>query len=112
MGLADRVIFTGLRDDVPRLMLGAMDVFLLAVPLRGAAPVLAGKPRRPGCPVFFQMGSPDEVEEVKPLMRRISLTQPASFWAKRHSWPLTMPDRSLLQPEALKIIKKSFLQYH
>jgi glycosyltransferase involved in cell wall biosynthesis len=105
MGLGDRTIFTGLREDVPRLMMGAMDVFLLPSFYEGL-PLSLLEAQAAGLPCFFSDGITDEVEVVKPLMRRLSLAQPAASWAEailgfhRARPPLT-------QSEALKIVEVS-----
>ncbi|BAY90307.1 MULTISPECIES: glycosyltransferase [unclassified Tolypothrix] len=81
MGLGDRVIFAGSRSDIPRLMRGAMDVFLLPSLHEGLALVLI-EAQATGLPCIFANIVPDEADVIKPLIRRLSLSQPASMWAE------------------------------
>ena len=81
MGLADRVIFAGGQPNVPRLMLGAMDVFLLPS-LHEGLPVVGIEAQAAGLPFILSDVITEEVDRVKPLIQRISLSQPASVWAK------------------------------
>ncbi|MBH8562372.1 glycosyltransferase family 1 protein [Nostoc sp. CENA67] len=81
MGLADRVIFTGLRPDVPRLMLGAMDIFLFPSLHEGLGLALI-EAQAAGLVCVFSDVVPDEADVVKPLMQRMSLSESASTWAK------------------------------
>ncbi|MCU0543780.1 MAG: glycosyltransferase family 1 protein [Oscillatoriaceae cyanobacterium Prado104] len=80
MGLSDRIIFAGNRPDVPRLMLGAMDVFLLPS-LHEGLPVVGIEVQAAGLPFILSDVITQEVDTVKPLVQRISLSQPASVWA-------------------------------
>lgn len=80
MGLADRVIFAGGRSDVPRLMLSAMDVFVLPSLYEGL-PVVGIEAQAAGLPLILSDVITEEVDQVKPLVRRISLSQPAFVWA-------------------------------
>jgi glycosyltransferase involved in cell wall biosynthesis len=103
--LADRVVFAGVRPDVPRLMLGAMDVFLFPSLFEGLGLVLV-EAQSAGLPCIVSDAVPEEADVVKPLMRRMSLSQPASVWAEA---VLAARDAALVvtQPEALTIIEKS-----
>lgn len=80
--LTNHVIFAGARSDVPRLMLGAMDAFLLPSLYEGLALVLV-EAQAAGLPCIISDVVPEEAEVVKPLMQRVSLSQPASAWAIR-----------------------------
>jgi len=80
-GLADRVVFAGARHDVPRLMRGAMDVFLLPSLFEGLGLVLV-EAQAVGLACVLADVVPEEADLVKPLMRRVSLSQPASLWAE------------------------------
>ena len=81
MGLADQVIFAGTQPNVPQLMLGAMDVFLLPS-LHEGLPVVGIEAQAAGLPFILSDAITEEVDRVKPLIHRISLSQPASVWAK------------------------------
>lgn len=80
MGLVDQVIFTGSRPDVPRIMLGAMDVFLFPSLHEGLGLVLI-EAQAARLPCIFSDVVPEEADVVKPLVHRISLSQPPSVWA-------------------------------
>lgn len=81
MGLTDLVIFAGVQPNVPRLMLGAMDVFLLPS-LHEGLPVVGIEAQAAGLPFILSDVITEEVDRVQPLIHRISLSQPASVWAK------------------------------
>jgi glycosyltransferase involved in cell wall biosynthesis len=104
-GLAERVTFAGARPSVPRLMLGAMDVFLFPSLHEGLGLVLIeAQAARLSC--IFSDVVPEEVDVVKPLLHRMSLLQPASVWAEavmaaKHD---TM---TITQLEALATLEKS-----
>jgi len=80
-GLTDRVIFAGTRSDVPRLMLGAVDVFLFPSLYEGLGLVLI-EAQAAGLPCVLSDVVPEEADVVKPLMQRMSLSQSTSAWAE------------------------------
>ena len=105
MGIADRVIFAGSRPDVPRLMRKAMDVFLFPSLYEGLGLVLI-EAQAAGLPSIFSDVVPEEADVVKLLVRRLSLSQPASEWAEvllaqRHAVSI------IPQSDALALVKKS-----
>lgn len=81
LNLSDRVTFAGLRSDVPQLMMGAMDIFIFPSLYEGLGLVLI-EAQAAGLPCILSDVIPSEADVVKPLMKRLSLTQPASYWAK------------------------------
>lgn len=81
MGLGDRVIFAGVRPDIPRLMRGAMDAFLFPSLHEGLGLVLV-EAQAAGLPCLFSDVVPEEADVVNPLVQRLSLSQPASEWAQ------------------------------
>lgn len=94
-GLSGRVIFAGLRGDIPHLMLGAMDVFLFPSRYEGLG-LVSVEAQAAGLPVVVSDVVPEEIEVVKPLLRRLSLNQPPSVWAEtllslRHTPPHLTP---------------------
>jgi len=105
VGLSDKVIFSGIRSDVPRLMLEAFDLFLFPSRFEGLGLVLI-EAQAAGLPCLFSEVIPKEVEVVRPLLRRFSLSQPASAWAKE---VLAMKnfEPSLSREESLAIIEQS-----
>ncbi|MEG4027859.1 MULTISPECIES: glycosyltransferase family 1 protein [unclassified Microcoleus] len=81
LGLTDRIIFAGVRSDVPQLMLGAMDVFLLPSFHEGL-PLVLLEAQAAGLPCIFSDVITEEVDIVKPLVQRMSLSRSASDWAE------------------------------
>ena len=104
-GLADRVVFAGVRPDVPRLMLGAMDVFVLPSFHEGL-PLVGIEAQSAGLPVILSDSITEELDGVIPLVQRMSLSQPASAWAEA---ALAARDAvpAIAQPEAVKLVEKS-----
>lgn len=81
-GIADRVIFAGLRPDVPRVMLGAMDVFLLPSLYEGL-PLVLMEAQAAGLPCLFSDTISCEADIVPPLVHRCSLSASPLAWAER-----------------------------
>jgi glycosyltransferase involved in cell wall biosynthesis len=78
--LTNKVIFAGLRNDVPRLMLGAMDVFLFPS-LHEGLPLVLLEAQAIGLPCIFSDVITEEVDILKPLIGRMSLSRSPSAWA-------------------------------
>ncbi len=81
IGLSDRVTFAGTRPDIPHLMRGAMDVFLLPSLFEGL-PVVGIEAQAAGLPLILSDTITPEVEILKPLVKWLSLSQPAVAWAE------------------------------
>jgi len=81
LGLKDKVIFTGLRSDVPRLMLGAMDVFLLPSLYEGL-PLVLIEAQAAGLPITVSNSVTKEIDVVPGLLTWLSLSESASVWAE------------------------------
>lgn len=105
LNLADHVIFAGLRSDVPRLMLGAMDVFLFPSFYEGLPSVIY-EAQAGGLPCVLSDTITEEVTVVKPLLHRMALSQPALVWADVIlAYRNTLP--RITQAEALRLIEQS-----
>ncbi len=104
MGLIDRVIFAGIRSDVSRLMMGAMDAFVFPSLYEGLGLVLV-EAQAAGLPCILSDVIPEEADIVKPLMQRMSLLQPASAWAE--AVLSVRKTENITQPQALKLIEQS-----
>jgi glycosyltransferase involved in cell wall biosynthesis len=104
-GVADKVIFTGTRTDVPRLMLGAMNAFVFPSLYEGLG--LAGvEAQAAGLPLIVSDVVPEEIGVVNSLVRRLALSQPASVWAEavlatRKNAP------PIIQQDALRLLENS-----
>ncbi len=81
LGIADRVIFAGLRPDVPQLMLGAMDAFLLPSLYEGL-PLVLMEAQAAGLPCVFSDTISHEADIVPSLVSRRALTTPPRAWAE------------------------------
>jgi glycosyltransferase involved in cell wall biosynthesis len=79
LNLDGRALFAGVRADVPRLLLGAMDVFLFPSVYEGL-PLGLLEAQAAGLPcVCSDAVAPEAV--AGPLVRRLSLSRPPEAWA-------------------------------
>jgi glycosyltransferase involved in cell wall biosynthesis len=81
LGLAEHVVFTGLRADVPRLLLGAVNVFIMPSLYEGL-PVAGLEAQAAGLPCVLSDAIASESDVVPQMIRRLSLSTPASVWAE------------------------------
>jgi len=81
-GLSDRVRFLGLRPDVPRLMMGAMDVFLFPSLYEGLGIVLLEAQAAQLLSVVSEV-IPAEADLFHHLVIRLPLWRTPNFWAER-----------------------------
>jgi glycosyltransferase involved in cell wall biosynthesis len=96
LGLTPYVILAGLRSDVPQLMQSVMDVFLLPSFHEGL-PVVGIEAQAAGLPFILSDVITEELDRVKPLIKRLSLSQSASEWAK---CVLESPSLKSLSPQS------------
>ncbi len=102
--LEQRTLFAGSRPDVPRLMMGAMDVFVMPSLCEGL-PLVGIEVQAAGLPSFLSEAITQEVCIVKPLIENLSLSQSAASWADAI---LRSRDRlPLAQSEALSLVSQS-----
>ena len=80
LGLKDKVIFAGIQRDVPRLMLGAMDAFLLPSSHEGL-PLVLMEAQAAGLPCIFSDNISEEADIVKHLVKRLPVDGSAATWA-------------------------------
>lgn len=90
LGIANKVIFAGSRDDVPRLMRGAMDVFVFPS-LHEGLPLVLIEAQAAGLPCVISSLVPEEAIISGPLVRSFSLTTSAPEWASNVDFPLPKP---------------------
>jgi glycosyltransferase involved in cell wall biosynthesis len=105
LGLTERIVFAGLRTDVPRVLLGAMDVFVMPSLYEGL-PLACLEAQAAALPCVIADSITAETDVVPQLVTRLGLSQPASIWAgavlaKRNQ------ARPIIQDEALAVIKAS-----
>ena len=72
-GLYNKIIFTGLRNDVVDLMLGAMDVFLFPSIIEGL-PLAIIEAQAAGLPCILSEHIPCEADIIPPLIYRVPLS--------------------------------------
>lgn len=101
--LNEKVIFAGVRSDVPRLMMGAMDVFLFPSNYEGLGLVLV-EAQAAGLPCVFSDVIPEEADVVPTLIKRVSLDQPSAQWAKM---VIATQKAEPFQKQALKLVEQS-----
>jgi glycosyltransferase involved in cell wall biosynthesis len=104
-GLKDKVIFTGSRPDVPRLMLGAMDVLLFPSFAEGM-PLVLMEAQAAGLPGVISDAMAAGVDVVPGLMRRLSLTQSPEVWAEALLTRQAQTS-SITREEALALVEQS-----
>ncbi|BAY07119.1 glycosyltransferase family 1 protein [Calothrix sp. NIES-2098] len=105
LGLSDRVIFAGVRSDIPRLMLGAMDIFLFPSLFEGLGNVRL-EAQAAGLRSVISNVVPEEGDVIQPLVQRLSLNEPAAKWAEVIlAWRNTAP--AISQSDALAIMANS-----
>ena len=104
LGLTDKVIFAGVRPDVPQLMVGVMDVFLLPSFNEGL-PLVLMETQAAGLPCVFSDIISNDIDVVEPLMKRLSLSQSAWEWAKA-VLEQKKTSSSIKQSEALSLLRK------
>jgi glycosyltransferase involved in cell wall biosynthesis len=80
LGLSERLIFAGLRSDVPRLLLGAVDVFVMPSLYEGL-PLAGLEAQAAGLPCVLSDSITRELDVIPQLIRRLPLSAPASAWA-------------------------------
>jgi glycosyltransferase involved in cell wall biosynthesis len=81
LGLTGKVIFAGVRADVPRLMLGAMDIFIMPSLYEGL-PLVGIEAQAAGLPLLVSDTITDELPAMKQMVHRLSLNAPPSVWAE------------------------------
>ncbi len=80
LGLSNKVIFAGIRSDVPRLMLGAMDIIVMPSLYEGL-PLVGIEAQAAGLPLLVSDTITDELPAVGQTVHRLSLNTPPSAWA-------------------------------
>jgi glycosyltransferase involved in cell wall biosynthesis len=95
LGLAARVRFAGSRRDVPRLLRGAVDVFVFPS-LHEGLPLACLEAQAAGRPVLVSTEVTEEIGVVASLVERVPLSASAEHWAARildrHRFPTEAAD--------------------
>ena len=105
LGLAERVVFAGLRGDVPRILLGAVNVFVMPS-LHEGLPLAGLEAQAAGLPCVFADSITTELDVVPQLVTRLRLSQSGSTWARA---VLAKRDQTppITQHEALAVMEAS-----
>lgn len=104
LGIEGNVIFAGVRPDVPRVMRGAMDAFVMPSLCEGL-PLVGIEVQAAGLQTFLSEAITEEVCIVEPLVRRLSLSQPAEVWAQ--AILRARQESSIDRAKALNIVQQS-----
>ncbi len=84
LGIEDKVIFTGVRRDIPKI-LSALDLFLFPSLFEGL-PIAALEAQAAGLPIVASKDTiPDELK-VNSNFEFVSLDEPAAIWAEDVVW--------------------------
>jgi glycosyltransferase involved in cell wall biosynthesis len=81
LGLERNILFAGFRTDIPRLMKGAMDLFLLPSLYEGL-PLVLIEAQAAGLPCLVSDSVSTEADEVKSLIHRLRLQEGSRRWAQ------------------------------
>ena len=109
-GVSGRVRFAGLRNDVPRLLSGAADVFVMPSVSEGL-PLAGLEAQAAGLPCIISDSIPRELDVVPNLVQRISLSRPPEEWANA-VLATRACDRNENRLRALNVMKVSSFNIH
>lgn len=90
LGLQQRVVFTGPRDDVPELLTGVFDAFALPS-LREGLPAAVLEAQAAGLPCVVSEQTPAEAVVLPELVERVPLGRGAAAWADALARALERP---------------------
>lgn len=105
-GISGHVLLLGSRPDVPRLMRGAMDVFLFPSLFEGL-PVVLIEAQAAGLPCVVSDVITDEGDVVSPLIRKLPLSQSPSDWAEAVLRAGCDSTATISQQQALRLMEQS-----
>ncbi len=105
LGIRDRVIFAGIRRDVPQLMQGVMDVFVLPSWQEGL-PLVLMEAQAAGLPCIISDTITSEVDIVLDLIHRCSLSASVDEWVKQ-ILAVSIASRNRIQQRALEQVENS-----
>jgi len=104
LGLKDHIAFAGLRSDVPRLMMGGMDL-LLFPSLHEGLPIVLLEAQAAGLPSLVSENITNEVSIHPALIRYLPLSAGVREWARIACE--TAKERPFDAPMALEFLKSS-----
>lgn len=103
LGIADKVVFAGMRSDVPALMASVMDVFLFPSLFEGFGIVLI-EAQAAGLPYVATDVVPTEADIIQGFGVRHRLDEDPAAWARSAQQRLNQP-RPMDQPAALASLR-------
>jgi glycosyltransferase involved in cell wall biosynthesis len=104
-GIGPAVHFLGVRPDVPRIVRGAMDMFMFPSHFEGLGLVVV-EAQAAGLPCLISKAVPEEADVVPGLVHRLSLDDPPEVWAQAALRVRSAP-RAISPAEALSAIAAS-----
>jgi glycosyltransferase involved in cell wall biosynthesis len=105
MDVGSRFVFAGFRRDIPRLLVSAMDVFLMPSLWEGLS-LVSMEAQAAGLRILTSDAVSPEADAAPGMVERVSLAAPPSAWADRLlEWKSSPP--SLSRAEALRIMRQS-----
>jgi glycosyltransferase involved in cell wall biosynthesis len=104
LGLGDVVLFAGSRADVPRLLMGAINVFVFPS-LHEAVSLACVEAQAAGLPLVISAVLPAALDVVPGAVTRLALSAPARRWAD--VCLSTRSEGRLPKTEALAILQHS-----
>lgn len=105
LGIADRTVLAGVRGDIPRLMMAAIDVLAFPSFYEGL-PVTLIEAQAAGLPCVISDVITRELGVAPDLIRQLSTAQPASDWA-REIVQSACADRDTARKDALLAVENS-----
>jgi glycosyltransferase involved in cell wall biosynthesis len=105
LGLSKHVVFAGLRADVPRVLLGAVDVFVLPSLYEGL-PLVGLEAQAAGLPCVLSDAITRELDVLPQIIRRLPLSTPASVWAD-NVLAARRPPAAVSRTQALQALEQS-----
>lgn len=103
LGVTERVVLTGARSDIPRILVGAMDCFVFPSNYEGLGIALV-EAQAAGLPIVISDAVPKEAEIIPALVTRLSLDLDPAIWAEALLSAVPPP---MTRQEALHLIKES-----
>ena len=104
LGLEDVVVFAGLRPDVSRLLLGAIDVFLFPSTHEGL-PLTCTEAQAAAVPLVISDSITPELDAIPSLVTRLPLSESPAHWAEECLKAMSRP--RIARGEAVRILEQS-----
>ncbi len=105
LGISQHFTFAGFRSDVPALLNGAMDIFLMPSRFEGLGRVVV-EAQAAGRPCVISSAIPPLADVIPQLINRVSLDEPVSAWVETLEQVIEEPE-TVTQKEALDIMQQS-----